>query len=171
MKKGDIRSGSVQILVFISDYISYFFLVNHLDIGGSCIFLFFPIQLTDIIVSISCISYSCCQQLNSYTCGVPAKMVSLLDPNWVTNCYNSCFWQQSGPFHFSLRKIEVKCIKGLEISSRQHTDFLPFIFLVPSTYPHHGFENIFGPIQKDQNQTLKSCTYGYFHYFTCLLSK
>lgn len=47
--------------------------------------------------------------------------------------------------------------KDLKISSEKHTNFLPIISLVIAKYPHNGFDSIFEPIWKDQNQTLRSC--------------
>lgn len=82
MRKGDISSASIQITAFISDYVVYFWIVNHLDIGDNYPSPpLRPNQSTGVIVSITCICYSCCQLLNSYICGVLAKMVILLDSN------------------------------------------------------------------------------------------
>lgn len=153
MSKSNARNGSLQVIAFIWDCVGYFLIITHVDIGNNHL-IFFLVQLTDVIVSIPCIciSYSSCQLLNSYTCGVLGKMPSLLDLKWVVNCYNPCIWQHSGPFLVSMKQWGQK--ERIWNFIMNTITFLPLIALVAFTYPSNVFDSTFRSIWKDQNQMI-----------------
>lgn len=54
-------------------------------------------------------------------------------------------------------------MRSLKFYQKNTLNFLPIVSLVIAKYPHNGFDSIFEPIRKDQNQILRSCIWGHFH--------